>query len=103
MPLRRISSAIALTVVVFLLGCDEERCVCPGPWLPYDQTSPANVLKKLQQTYQRQDPVGYAEILADDFRFYFHPATREEYDLPEFWTRLEDSTCTSRLFASDEI
>jgi hypothetical protein len=106
LPLR-IRSVLPLCLVLLLPGlrCWPDRCDDCDSYAPDfpDQTSPANDLKKLQTAYQRRDPIAYAELLADDFRFYFDPATRDEYNLPEFWTRLEDSTCTANLFASDEI
>jgi hypothetical protein len=100
-----IGLVVVATCVVAFYGCDgpTDYCACCGcPSIP-PQTVPAEDLKKLKWAYVQRDPISYAELLADDFRFYFDPATREEHDLPEFWTRVEDSTCTARLFSSEEI
>jgi hypothetical protein len=96
-----LASAVALSLVT---GCTD---IEPPPIikLPYPaQTSPDNVLQKLKLSYVQRDPVAYAEILADDFAFYFDPSTLEENPtLPTFWGRIADSTSTADLFASEEI
>lgn len=94
----------AVAALSFITGCTsiEDPIINVEPYP--DPISPANVLKKLQMTYQRQDPVGYGEILADDFAFYFDPETlNQNPTLPLFWGRTEDSTSTADLFASEEI
>ena len=74
---------------------------CPGP-PPITQSSPANVVKLLQESYKQRNPVNYAKLLASDFQFWFDPATRPG-SVPEFWTRLQDSTGTANLFAAEDV
>jgi hypothetical protein len=98
MPLRIRSAFLLGFVMVLLSGCDEdinEDCLCP---FPPPQTSPHSVIQKLQWAYIQRDFILYAELIADDFMFF-----SDTHELPEFWTRVEDSTCTARLFASEHI
>lgn len=83
-----------------LWGCDTEVIEDAGDYLP--QISEDNVLHNFQVAYRRQEITEYAKLLADDFQFYFDPATRDELGI-QFWSRTEDSLKTELLFDSPEV
>lgn len=74
----------------------------PKPPDPVPPLRPADVVKNLQLAYKRRDNVQYTKLLASDFQFWFDPATRPD-NVPEFWTRLQDSTGTANLFAAGDV
>jgi hypothetical protein len=86
---------------VFVVACGDDQ-----DQQPVERVRPeteAEILEALQTDYKFQDNEHYAELLADDFRFYFDPVTREIEDLPEFWERATDSLQTARLLRSADL
>lgn len=81
-------------------GCEKDPIEDVAVYLP--QISEDNVLHNFQVAYRRRDIVKYSELLADDFQFWFDPATRDELGI-QFWTRTEDSLKTELLFTSPEV
>ena len=66
------------------------------------RTKPSDVVKNLQLAYKRRNIVEYARLLGNDFQFWFDPDTRPD-NVPEFWTRQQDSTGTGNLFAATDV
>lgn len=90
-----------LAFPAFLLGCgdDDERPVAERQ----RPATEAAILDTLEVNYRLQQTDFYADLLADDFRFYLDPITREREQLPEFWDRMTDSTQTAKLFGAEEL
>ena len=91
-----------VVLVSFLaLGCsDDDGDTEESPYLA--PTSTANVLYNFQVAYREQDSEAYAGLLADDFRFYFDPVTRDQLGI-ESWTKSEDALQTGGLFDAPEV
>lgn len=88
-------------VGVLAAGCTTEvKPVDEDEYKP--RTSPANVAHNLVVSYSKREIERYAELLAEDFQFFFDAATRPA-GIPIFWTRLEDSTGTARLFRASDV
>jgi hypothetical protein len=86
---------------VLLCSCDADPSFPPPPYT-YGNT-PDLILKDFQTAWKLRDVERYAELLSDDFRFYFDPDTRADKGLPEFWDRGTDSTQVGKLFSSTEV
>jgi len=83
------------------LGCsDDDADPESSPYLV--PTSTYNILYNFEVAYREQDPEAYAGLLADDFRFYFDPATRDQLGI-ESWTKSEDALATGGLFEAPEV
>jgi hypothetical protein len=92
---------VTIAFCVVLTSCGEDD---PRPKSAYNYgNTPDLLLKDFQIAWRAQDETRYAELLSDDFRFYFDPDTRSDKGLPEFWNRFTDSTQTSRVFHSTEV
>lgn len=90
---------LAIAFMVAGIGCT--KTVAPVIVDRYKpQTSEKNVLNNLEVAWEEKDIERYAALLADDFQFYFDEATRIKDNLPVYWTRLDDSTNTGKVFAS---
>ena len=96
----RFGLLFALLALVSVTGCKEEIDKPPDEYLP--QTTEDNVLNNLQVAYRQRDIREYSKLLANDFQFYFDPATRQQLGI-EFWTRTTDSLQTQGLFESPEV
>jgi hypothetical protein len=59
-------------------------------------------MENIQRSYRTRDIEAYARLLANDFQFFFDPATRNQVGI-EFWTRTEDSLRTEMLFTAPEV
>lgn len=83
------------------LGCsDDDADPEASPYLA--PTSTANILSNFQVAYSHRDSEAYAGLLADDFRFYLDPATRNQLGI-ESWTKSEDALATGGLFDAPEV
>lgn len=99
---RIVATIRVLLLAAALAGCgseDKEPCLdCPvSPRL-----KPADVVTNLQLAYRQRDATTYGKLLADDFTFWFDPASRP-VGVPEFWNYLEDSTGTGNLLTATDI
>jgi hypothetical protein len=90
-----------LACPAFLFGCGDDD-VQPVVERQRPATEAA-MLDTLEVNYRLHQEDFYADLLADDFRFYFDPVTRERESLPEFWDRTTDSTQTALLLGSEEL
>ena len=90
-----------LACTAFLAGCgdDDERPVVERQ----RPATEAAMLDTLEVNYKFRQGDLYAELLADDFRFYFDPITQEIENLPEFWDRTTDSTQTAQLLGAEDL
>jgi hypothetical protein len=101
----RLFCAMLLGLSPILAGCasDDDTCdSCPPDPGYVAQTSPDNVLNKFQASYRARDINAYAELLAEDFRFFFDPATRNDLGI-ESWDAGQDSAATGALFESPVV
>lgn len=89
-----------LTSSLLFGGCSEVIEEPPTDLRP--QTSEDNVLHNFQVAYRLKRIDHYARLLANDFQFYFDPATRDQLGI-EFWSRTEDSLRTEQLFTAPEV
>ena len=108
-PGNRVTSGGRFRAMAFVLllgaaagGCSKAKSPTPPDPGPGPRLAPADVVNALQWAYRHRDAAVYGKLLADDFRFYFDPATRPD-NVPEFWTRLQDSTATGGLFRAADV
>lgn len=90
---------------ILLAGCSGPKCdTCGHPYtcVDNDQSTPTRVVEGLVCAYKIADCAGYANLLAQDFQFWFDPVTRPA-GVPEFWTRDADSTASCRLLGDNQI
>jgi len=94
--------AVFLVVLLAATGCSDDKDQngdCTGiqcELLP--PTSEANLLHNLEVAYEYQDIDAFADLLADDFRFY----SDVDDQLPVFWNRDGEVEQTECLFDSPE-
>lgn len=103
----RLALALAATlgVAVLAAGCSGPKCdTCGTPYtcVDNDQSTPTQVVESLVCAYKVADCAGYSALLADDFSFWFDPATRPT-SVPESWGRGADSTATCRFLGDNRI
>lgn len=100
----RMAGVFLLMLTLYLVaGCsDTEKQVIIDPPPPTDRLQPSDVVTALVYSYKHRDTVEYSRILASDFQFWFDPDTRPD-NVPEFWTRLQDSTGTGNLFRATDV
>jgi hypothetical protein len=95
---------IGLIVISFLaLACGEEEGVTkPGPAEP---TTPANVLKNVEMSFNQRDIGLLKAMLSPNFVFHFDPRDVGQsppgkyYIIPESWTRAEFLKAVANMFA----
>jgi hypothetical protein len=90
---------LGLLMSPIIVGCGNEEA---GP-IDSGGRNPRDILRNLEASYKFKNYEAYANLLADDFRFYPEPETREREQLPEYFDRLTDSLLTMRLLASDDL
>lgn len=90
---------LTAATILALIGCGDET-TRPVVQQYYEPTSEMNVLHNLVLSWEEKDVAAYASLLADDFRFYFDEDTRIRKGLPEYWTRIEDSTGSGQMLAA---
>jgi hypothetical protein len=101
--LRLLALALLIAALGGAAGCGKDKTTKPEPTpAPTPRLTPTSVVDSLVSAYRHRNIKAYAELLADDFQFWFDPATRPD-NVPEFWTRLQDSTATDHLFNAPEV
>jgi hypothetical protein len=88
-------------LAVVLVACGDDDPV--EPMVSVRPHTEAGLLDSLEGIYRGQEGGAYADLLAEDFRFYFDPDTRDREQLPEFWDRPTDSLHTARLLGSEYV
>ena len=91
---------------VFVAGCGDSKDTVDGCEVfglcTLRQSSPRDVVESLEAAYRTRVPLDYAPLLADDFQFFLDEQTRP-IGVPLYWSRLEDSTGTARLFQARDV
>jgi hypothetical protein len=96
-------AVIALAAVALLAGCSSDTCTCPedvdDTGYP-DQSTPDNVIEKLEMAYENLDGDAYMECLAADFIFFLNPDDVEaDSTLPPYWDKAEERRMVEHMFA----
>ncbi len=92
-------------VAVLLLACGGEEGVTPREIDRVEPTTPANVLKTVEISFNRGDINLLKAMLSTDFVFYFDPRDvgqsppgKPEYKIPESWSRTEFLQAVNNMF-----
>jgi hypothetical protein len=98
---RMVSLAAALALLG--LACFNEEESPPAP-KQFEPSSPVNVLKNVEISFNRRDINLLKAMLSTDFVFYFDPRDvgqyppGSQYVIPEFWTRAEFLRAAANMF-----
>jgi len=93
----------SVTVAVLLLACGEEEGVTPAD-PPPEATTPVNVLKNVEISFNRVDIKILNDVLSPNFVFYFDPRDvgqnppGSHYIIPESWDRAELLKAVTKMF-----
>jgi len=97
-------TAASVAVAVLLLACSEEEGTTPREPERLEPTTPVNVLKNVELSFNRRHVGLLKDMLAEDFVFYFdprdvggHPPGRK-YPIPEDWYYDEFWTAADNMF-----
>ena len=95
---------ILITAAALLaVSCVEEGGTTPGPTYP-EATSPANVLKNVELSFNQRNAGLLDGVLSKGFVFYFDPDDVGQhppgggYIIPESWSRAEFTGAVSNMF-----
>lgn len=99
--LRLLALALLTAALGGAAGCGSDKTTKPTP-APTPRLTATSVVDSLVSAYRHRNIKAYAELLASDFQFWFDPVTRPS-GVPEFWTRLQDSTATDHLFNAPDV
>ncbi len=95
----------SLAVAVLTLACGEEEGVTPRGPDRVEATSPANVLKNVEISFNQSDIILLKAMLSTDFVFYFdprdvgnNPPGKPQYMIPESWSRYEFLQAVKNMF-----
>jgi hypothetical protein len=93
-----------------MAGCCSDTSTCPeGPDGPDDveypdQSTPDNVIEKLEMAYENLDGDAYLECLAEDFLFFLNPDdAAADSTLPEYWDKAEERRLHWHMFADTTV
>jgi hypothetical protein len=92
------SLALVGLATLMTAGCGGDKNPA-GP----DLTTVEGVLESLQESYRRQNPGAYEDLLADDFRFYLEPNVAMDRGYPLYLTRAQDIATTTALLTSSRV
>ena len=97
------ASCTLLAVLAFAAGCSD-TCTCPDDTGYPDQSTPDNVIEKLEMAYEAMDTDAYMECLAEDFVFFLNPGiVAADMALPEYWDKQEEEVFHRHMFADTTI
>jgi len=91
-------------IALLALACGEEEGVTPREVDRVDPTSPVNVLKSVEISFNRSDINLLKAMLSEDFIFYFDPhdvgqnPPGSEYVIPESWSYTEFWPVAGNMF-----
>ena len=98
---RVLLTSIALTLLA--LSCAEEEEITPYP----EATSPVNVLKRVEISFNQGDAGLFDDMLSKAFVFHFDPDDvgqsppgGSQYDIPETWSETEFRSVIRKMFKS---
>jgi hypothetical protein len=87
------------------LSCFEDTGTGPGPEGPPEATSPANVLKCVEVSFNQADIKIITDVLSEGFVFYFDPDDVGQnppggggYVIPEYWSCAEFRGALSNMY-----
>jgi hypothetical protein len=86
------------------LSCVEEGGTGPSPEGPPEATSPANVLKCVEISFNRPDIKIITDVLSENFVFYFDPddvgqhPPGSQYVIPESWSCAEFKGVMTKMY-----
>jgi len=95
---------LAAAVALLALSCGDEEGVTPLEPDRIEPTSPANVLKNVEISFNRRDIDLLKAMLSTTFVFYFDPddvgqhPPGSEYIIPESWSYTEFRTAVGNMF-----
>jgi len=100
------SLAMFTSMLVVLSGCGSGNDIPTDPLtkpIPPDAPaadSPAHLIERMEQTWERKDEASYALLLTSDFRYHFSPAADPLLaDLyGDNWTRIDEIAAITHLF-----
>jgi len=96
--------SLAAAVALLALSCGEEEGVTPLEPDRIEPTSPANVLKNVEISFNRRDVDPLKRVLGPDFVFYFDPddigqnPPGSKYEIPESWSYTEFWKAVDNMF-----
>jgi hypothetical protein len=87
-------------VLGVLAGCGGDDTVKD----PYAQwfSSPTRVVEAITYVYETRDDSLYAQLFADDFRYYFEPQGADAFDILG-WGKAEEVTATGNLLKTEDV
>ena len=93
-----------VVIAVLALACGEEEGVTPRAPDRVEATTPVNVLKNVEISFNRGDINLLKGMLSEDFVFYFDPRDigqrlpGSQYVIPESWSYTEFWTALNKMF-----
>lgn len=93
--------ALAACLLLALGGCSDTSTGPDDEDTGYpDQSTPGNVLEKVEMAYGAMDADAYLECLAEGFVFFLNPDdVGSDPGLPEYWDRTEEQVVVGLMFA----
>jgi hypothetical protein len=95
---------LAAALALLGLACFEEEGVTPAP-KQSEPSSPVNVLKNVEMSFNRRDVSLLGAMLSENFIFHFDPRDvgqrppgSSQYVIPESWTREEFLRAAANMF-----
>jgi hypothetical protein len=96
----RLAIGCALIVCLALAGCETKTTGPEDPVYP-EQSTPENVLAKLEMVYEGMDLEAYMECLAEDFVFYLNAEdVAADSTLPEYWHKADERAVHENMFGA---
>jgi hypothetical protein len=94
----RIGCALLAGIVLALGGCTTRTTGPEAPEYP-DQSTPDNVIEKLEMAYEATDVEAYVECLAEEFVFFLNAEdVSGDSTLPEYWHKAEERAVHENMF-----
>ena len=95
----------SVAVAVLTLACGEEEGVTPRVPDRLEPTTPANVLRNVEISFNQSDIILLKAMLSESFVFYFDPRDvgqsppgKPEYKIPESWSYVEFWNAVGNMF-----
>jgi hypothetical protein len=93
-----LTPALAALAAVIMAGCGgDDTSGAP------DLTTVEGVLEELQESFRKQSPGRYKDLLADDYRFYLEPNVAVQRHYPMYLSRSDDIVTTTALLTSVHV
>ena len=99
----KVGCALLVCVALALGGCTT-KTTGPEEIAYPDQSTPDNVIEKLEMVYEAMDTAGYMECLAAGFIFYLNPDDIiADPTLPEYWHKAEERIAHENMFGDGRV